>query len=44
MDKRDRKLEYIASSKEDLENLPQSVKEVFIHGLELALIGEKHRI
>jgi phage-related protein len=42
MDKRERKLEYIASSKKDLENLPEAVKEVFIHALELALIGEKH--
>lgn len=38
----ERKLEYISSSRKDLEKLPQNVKEVFIHGLELALIGEKH--
>jgi phage-related protein len=42
LNKRERKLEYIASSKKDLENLPEAVKEVFIHGFELALIGEKH--
>lgn len=37
-----RKLEYISSSKKNLEDMPQEVKEPFIHGLELALIGEKH--
>ena len=42
MDKRERTLEYIASSKKDLEGLPGAVKEMFIHGLGLALIGEKH--
>lgn len=42
MNARERKLEYIASSKKDLENLPEVVKELFIHGLGLALIGEKH--
>lgn len=36
----ERKLEYISSSRKDLEKLPAEVKEVFIHGLEL--IGEKH--
>ncbi len=38
----ERHLEYISSSKKDLEKLPLDVKEIFIHGLELALIGEKH--
>lgn len=42
MAREERKLEYISSSKKDLEKLPIEVKEVFIHGLELALIGEKH--
>lgn len=37
-----RKLEYVASSKKDLEKMPFEVIETFIHGLELALIGEKH--
>lgn len=42
MIREDRKLEYISSSKKDLEKFPLDVKQVFIHGLELALIGEKH--
>ena len=42
MAREERKLEYISSSRKDLERLPLDVKEVFIHGLELALIGEKH--
>lgn len=41
MTKVERKLEYISSEK-DLKKLPQEVQEVFIHGLALALIGEKH--
>lgn len=42
MIEKNRRLEYIASSKKDLEKLPRDVQEVFIHGLELALVGEKH--
>jgi len=37
-----RKLEYIGSSAKDLRKLPSDVREVFIHGLALALIGERH--
>ncbi len=42
MTREERKLEYISSSRKDLEKLPLDVKQMFIHGLELALIGEKH--
>ena len=44
MDRQNRQLVYMGSSKKDAEKLPQEVKDLFLDALMMALIGKTHKL